>query len=173
MRYVGFEAIADTDARVLILGTLPGAESHKRRQYYANPRNSFWWIMGKLFGASPDLPYEDRLNLLKKSGIALWDVCHSAERSGSSDSEILLHTVEPNDFATFFSHHPHIELICFNGQMSARIFRSKVLPLPANYSAIPREVLDSTSPAHTGLIWRGKLARWRQSLGSFVDSGHR
>jgi double-stranded uracil-DNA glycosylase len=55
---VSFEAISREDARVLILGTLPGAESLRRQQYYAKKENSFWRIMGELIGAAPELPYK-------------------------------------------------------------------------------------------------------------------
>ena len=84
----GLDAVVGVDARVLILGTLPGAQSLKCGQYYAQPRNQFWQIMGRLFEFSPDLPYPNRIDQLKENGIALWDVCASACRTGSLDSRI-------------------------------------------------------------------------------------
>jgi len=93
------------DARVLILGTLPSSESLKQCKYYAKNANSFWWIMGQLLGSLPE-DYEQRLGVLKKNGIALWDVCRSAERSGSLDSRIVASTIVPNDFKAFLAHQP-------------------------------------------------------------------
>jgi len=61
----GFPPVATRDARVLILGTLPGPESLRQQQYYALPRNAFWRIMGDLFGAGPGESYPRRLKILK------------------------------------------------------------------------------------------------------------
>lgn len=85
LRSFSFDAVASARARVLILGTLPGVKSLEQCEYYAHPRNCFWWIMGELTGASTLLPYAARLDRLRQAGIALWDVCRSAERAGSSD----------------------------------------------------------------------------------------
>ena len=161
----GFGAVAGDDAKVLILGSLPGQESLKRGKYYAHPRNAFWPIMGKLFGASPDLPYPDRICRLIVSGIALWDVCASARRPGSLDSKIS--AVVPNDFSAFLSRHPHVKLICFNGTKAAKIYRRRVIPnLTPNFAEIRRELLPSTGPAYAAMPFEEKLKRWRDVLGS-------
>jgi double-stranded uracil-DNA glycosylase len=122
--------------------------------------------MGELVGASPEIAYKERLSALKKNGIALWDVCHSAERSGSLDSKIVASTIEPNDFSSFIAHHPRVQLICFNGRLADKIFRR--FNWPTNVSQIRREVLPSTSPAHT-MVRSEKPRLWRQSLGEFID----
>jgi hypoxanthine-DNA glycosylase len=172
MKSAGFAAVEAPDARVLILGTLPSVKSLEQGEYYAHARNSFWWIMGELIGALPALAYEDRLRRLQSSGIALWDVCHAAERAGSSDAKIQLSTVEPNDFRTFLGRHRRIELICFNGQPAEKLFRGKVAPLLADLRPIPHRVLDSTSPACARVTREEKLARWRDALAPFIDGEH-
>ena len=164
---IGFKPVSRRDARVLILGTLPGAESLKQQQYYAKKQNSFWKIMGELVAATPDLPYEDRLLRLTESGIALWDVCAAAYREGSLDSAIQSPT--PNDFAGFFKTHKKIELICFNGQPAAKLFRRHVAPaLPEKALVLPRQTLPSTSPAHAGMKYQQKLSLWRAALGDHL-----
>jgi hypoxanthine-DNA glycosylase len=169
MRSRGFAAVARPDARVLVLGSLPGQASLRERQYYAQPRNDFWRIMGALADAAPDLPYVQRLGALEAHRIALWDVCASARRPGSLDASILLGSVVPNDFAAFLPAHPQIRLICFNGRTAADLYRRFVLPnLPASLQSIRCETLPSTSPAHAAMRFEEKLARW-----SVVRSGCR
>jgi hypoxanthine-DNA glycosylase len=124
--------------------------------------------MGKLIGASPDLAYKDRLNLLRKNRIALWDVCQAAERAGSSDANIQMETIEPNDFKSFFANHPQIEMICFNGQPAAKLFRRKVAPSLTGLRPIPQQVLVSTSPASARIKREEKLSRWRECLAPFI-----
>jgi hypoxanthine-DNA glycosylase len=170
MKSVGFAAVESADARVLILGSLPSIKSLEMGEYYAHPRNSFWWIMGELIGATPELAYADWLERLRQSGIALWDVCRAAERSGSSDAEIRMDSIEPNDFRSFFATHKKIELICFNGQPAAKLFRAKVMPLLAEVWTIPQRILDSTSPACARITREEKLARWRECLRPFIDA---
>ncbi|MGA2982525.1 MAG: DNA-deoxyinosine glycosylase [Terriglobia bacterium] len=167
MKSRGFECVARADARVLILGTLPGKVSLERGEYYAQPRNTFWRIMGDLAGASPALPYGDRLRLLKENGIALWDVCAAGHRSGSLDSAIRLSTVETNDIGEFLRVHPGIGLICFNGKKAKEIYDRKVVQKPpAPFARIRYEVVPSTSPAHAAMSYHQKLSRWRIVLGS-------
>jgi hypoxanthine-DNA glycosylase len=162
-RSSSFAALARPESRVLILGTLPGAESLRRQQYYANPHNAFWRIMGALFGSGPDLPYDERLEKLAGAGVALWDVCASATRPGSLDANIT--EVAPQDFAGFLAEHPSIALIAFNGQPAARLFRRFVVPdLPAPIKKIATITLPSTSPAHAAMRFEQKLALWREAL---------
>jgi len=160
MRSDGLAPVAQPDAKVLILGTLPGQVSLQMRQYYAQPRNLFWKIMGELVDARPELPYAERLQRLAARGIALWDVCADARRPGSLDASIDADTVVANPFNQFFSDHPDIVLVCFNGATAEKLYRRHVLPnLPAQHG-ITYLGLPSTSPAHAAMSFAEKLAKW-------------
>jgi TDG/mug DNA glycosylase family protein len=136
--------------------------SLQRRQYYAQPRNAFWRIMGDLFAFTPDLPYAARIDALIAHDVAVWDVCACAHRSGSLDSAIDLDSVEANDFASFYSVHTGVGLICFNGAKASHLYRTQVLPtLGADLKGIPSTVLPSTSPAHASVPYETKRLAWQ------------
>jgi len=154
----GFGPVARQDARVLILGSMPGVASLEATEYYAFSRNAFWKIMGDLFGADPKLGYMSRLLILKENQIALWDVIQSCHRPGSLDSAISEEGMETNDFNGFFDNHPHISHVLYNGQKAASLFDRKVAPtLTVKYEYL---VLPSTSPANAASSYAVKLEKW-------------
>ena len=167
---VGFPPVADARARVLILGSLPGRQSLEKREYYAQPYNAFWRVMGNLLGAGPELDYAARLARLRARGIAVWDVLAAGEREGSLDSAIVPATILVNDFNGFYSEHSGICAVCFNGNTAANLYRRKVLPrLAAAAAALPTHVLPSTSPAYASLRFEQKLERWSAVLRPLVE----
>lgn len=158
----GFPPVETREAEVLILGSFPSRLSLRASQYYANPRNAFWSIMGRVLGTSFDVPYAKRKQLLKKSRVALWDVVAAARRPGSLDSSIVGSSIRVNDLRRFLSSHSRIRLVCFNGGKAAELYRRLVLPkLSPEYGAIRYAHLPSTSPAHAAVPFERKLARWR------------
>jgi hypoxanthine-DNA glycosylase len=166
---VGFPPVADAHARVLVLGSLPGRKSLQMREYYAQPYNVFWRIMGELFGAAPALSYSARLGKLRAAGLAVWDVLAAGEREGSLDSAIVRSTIRVNDFNEFFAQHRGIRAICFNGNTAAGLYRRKVLPgLDSRGAALETIVLPSTSPAYARLRFEQKLERWSAALRPLV-----
>lgn len=145
-----FPPVVDEWARVLILGSMPGAESRRQQQYYAHPRNHFWPLLFVLFGAraeqAANASYAERLQFAMKRGIALWDVieCCSQKPDGSDDAT--LKNTKPNDFAALFAAYPQIRHVFFNGAKAYDTFRRQVgfelFPQIAFYK------LTSSSPAN-------------------------
>jgi hypoxanthine-DNA glycosylase len=162
---IGFPPIVGGRPRVLVLGSLPGRKSLEMGQYYAQPQNGFWRIMGALFDAGPSLPYPERLERLVARRLAVWDVLAAGEREGSLDSAIVPSSVVVNDFGTFLASYADIGLICFNGAKAAELYRRRVLPaLAPQFAALPSRVLPSTSPANASVPFAMKLASWSAAL---------
>ncbi|MGY8770771.1 MAG: DNA-deoxyinosine glycosylase [Pirellulales bacterium] len=157
-----FPPIASADAKILILGSIPGKASLQANQYYAYPRNAFWKIIEQLYDINADQSYQQRCTELKQNQVAVWDVLKSCTRTSSLDSDIVESTIAPNDFTSFLSDHPQIESIYFNGAKAEQSFTKHVLPNlsePATKLAMVR--LPSTSPAHAAINFEGKLKAWR------------
>jgi TDG/mug DNA glycosylase family protein len=157
-----FPPIAAPDATLLILGSMPGKISLAARQYYAHPQNLFWRIMGELFDAKPELPYEQRLEILKRSGVALWDVLQECDRASALDADIIASSIVPNDFAGFFARHKKIKRVFFNGAKAEQVFRRHALQMIADLPLPELTRLPSTSPANASIPVDERIARWRE-----------
>lgn len=142
---------------MLILGSFPSAASLAAGEYYAHPQNQFWRVLGALL-CQPlrELPYAARLQAVRKAGIGIWDIYATCEREGSLDSAIRAGT--ENDLGGLRHSAPALRRIGFNGRTAAKRLR-EVEAL--GYEAV---VLPSTSPAHAGMKFEDKLARWRAAL---------
>lgn len=149
-----FAPVADAGTRLLVLGSLPGELSLRRGQYYANPRNQFWKLIGDVLATDLErLDYEPRLAALLAGGIGLWDVVRQARRAGSLDGAIRDH--RPNALAEFAATLPSLRAIAFNGAKAAAIGRRQLGENPT-WTLVD---LPSSSPAHTQ-AYDAKLGRW-------------
>jgi hypoxanthine-DNA glycosylase len=149
-----FPPVADERTRVLVLGSLPGEESLARSQYYANPRNHFWRLIGGVTGLDlAALPYDARLEALLDARVGLWDTVGSAERRGSLDGAIRDHRA--NDLADLAARLPELRAVGFNGGKSAALGAPQ-LAGRADLALIP---LPSSSPAYTR-PFEEKLEQW-------------
>ena len=167
---VSFPPIEGEGARVLILGTMPGIESLRIGQYYANRGNAFWKVLGTLLGFSPSESYEERVKALKNGGIALWDVLESCVRLGSLDASIDKNTAVPNDLAGLLRRHPGIDVICFNGADAEKYFRERVLR-NQRISGKRYVRLPSTSSSYAAMPFNEKVAAWAGVIRGGAGSG--
>ena len=165
----GLEPVHDDSARVLVLGSMPGARSLDMQAYYAHPRNAFWPIMEALFGIDCELSYARRLAGLREHRVALWDVIGKCRRHGSLDQKVEPASIVPNDFDRLFAACPSISLLAFNGRLAEQSFERRVLPdLQARFARIERVRLPSTSPAHAAMRFEHKCAAWARTLAPVV-----
>jgi hypoxanthine-DNA glycosylase len=155
----GFPPLARSDARVLVLGSMPGDASLRAAEYYGHPRNAFWWIMQELYAVPMTAPYAERCELLMDCGVAVWDVLAACQREGSLDAAIQSASEQPNDFASFFLQHQQIRTVFWNGAKAEQAWRKHVAPILT--TPMPGNRLPSTSPAHASLSKEEKRDAWR------------
>lgn len=151
-----FEPVFSPEARVLIVGSMPSVKSLADSQYYAHPRNAFWPMLFEVFGQTLTHDYEAKKELIRKNGLALWDVAGVCEREGSLDSN--MKAVQFNDFAALYRACPQIHTVLCNGGTAHSLFLKSGF---AGYRHVLR--MPSTSPAYT-MAYAKKLAAWRAAL---------
>jgi TDG/mug DNA glycosylase family protein len=134
---------------------MPGVESLKLQQYYANPRNQFWKLIFALFDLEPFENYEERVLFIKSRHIAIWDVIEMCTREGSLDSKIREEQV--NDFRSLYKKYPNIKAIMFNGGKAFDTYKKWI-----GFSQTENltfQKLTSSSPANTKK-YDEKLREW-------------
>ena len=157
MKIHSFEPIIDEKCEVLILGSMPGGESLRKRQYYGYERNAFWSIMFNLLNTQATDDYSAKKRMLLENSIALWDVIESCEREGSLDSAIK--NLKANDFESLFKKYPNITHVFFNGAKAYDTYRKHIgFDDTRIYERLP-----STSPAHA-IKHQAKLEVWQKVI---------
>lgn len=147
--------IARADARLFILGSLPGEASLAAQRYYAHPTNQFWRLLGSAIGEDlQSLSYEQRLERLAERQIGLWDVIASANRRGSLDQAI--REAEHNQIAHLLHDFPGLHAIAFNGTTAAAAGRRLIGEPPPHIALVD---LPSSSAANTR-PFADKLGQW-------------
>ncbi len=158
-----FPVVARADARILILGSMPGVASLKAQEYYAHPRNAFWSILEALYGIPRVAPYAQRLEALQNAGIALWDVLESCERQGSLDSAIIPESIVVNKIPELLISLPNLEMIATNGGTASKLFKTHVWQtMPP--SSLRWQQLPSSSPANARISLEQKIVIWQEQL---------
>jgi TDG/mug DNA glycosylase family protein len=170
VRVFSFSPVVAADARVLILGSMPGVASLQAAQYYAHPRNQFWRIVAELCGLDNVPDYPQRLQLLRERHLALWDVLHSCVRPGSLDASIEHSTARANDLVGLLRSHPGIVRICCNGGTAFTALRRHAwAELARDFGHVDVRQLPSTSPANASWTYDRKLQAWRQALAAALS----
>lgn len=146
-----------SDARLLVLGSMPGRVSLERAQYYAHPRNAFWPMLYDYFGEPITDDYERRIDFARAHRIALWDSAAVCVRAGSLDTA--MKQIQLNDFAALLAACPELRAVACNGARSYALFMQS-----ACAQRLPVLALPSTSPANAAMDYAAKAARWAEAF---------
>jgi len=141
----GLPPIARADARLFVLGSLPGDASLAARRYYAHPTNQFWRLLGLAIDEDLHaLDYGKRLERLAHRRVGLWDVIASASRRGSLDQAI--REAQHNRIEHLLHDFPELRAIAFNGATASAAGRKLI---GADRLQVTLVDLPSSSAANT------------------------
>lgn len=153
-----FEPIVFFDTKVLILGTFPSLDSFKYDFYYAHKRNQFWKILSDIF-CMPTNTTEQKIAILKREKIGLWDIVASCERKNSSDNNLKNCTL--HDIPLLLKEYPNIKIIAFTGQKAFKLYQKKYADLD-----IKTTILPSPSPAFASMKYIEKKEIYEKMIKS-------
>jgi hypoxanthine-DNA glycosylase len=153
-----FPPISANTTEILILGSLPGEKSLAMHEYYAHPQNKFWRIIAAITDNETPATYGDKLSLLIKNKIGVWDVVREAKRIGSLDTNIVGEV--PNDIDSFISRHKNLKVVGFNGTKAMKLF-DKYFKRQAQIKYIQ---LPSSSPANARIKFEKMSEKWRKVI---------
>ena len=165
MLKVGLPPVAQTDARLFILGSLPGDASLAAGRYYAHPTNQFWRLLGGAIGEDLHaLGYDQRLQRLAARRIGLWDVIASAARAGSLDQSI--RSPARNRIERLLEEYPGLQAIAFNGSAAAAAGRRSIMASPqVELIDLPSSSAANTRPFDEKALAWASLARFAGPMG--------
>lgn len=138
-----FPPLYDNNSRVLILGSFPSVKSREQMFFYGHPQNRFWKVVSAVLCADTPVTVEQKINLLRSHGIALWDVIASCDITGSSDSSIK--NVVANDLTQILKN-ADIKQIYVNGKTAEKYYKKYIRDMVGREAVC----LPSTSPANAG-----------------------
>ena len=135
------EPIFTPSSKILILGTMPSPKSRENKIYYGHPKNRFWTVLSSILKENLPNTNLEKIELLKKYNIALWDVLHSCDIEGASDNSIK--NPVPNDIKSIVDK-SEIKHIFTTGKKALELYNKLCL----ENVGIEAISLPSTSPAN-------------------------
>jgi hypoxanthine-DNA glycosylase len=148
------EPIYDKNSKMLILGSFPSVKSREQGFFYGHPQNRFWKVLAAVFADEVPVTIPEKKAFLLRNHIAVWDVIHSCEIQGSSDSSI--RNVTANDLHTILEV-ADIQNIFVNGKTAEKLYKKYIEPVCGR----PAFYLPSTSPANAAWSLERLTEAWR------------
>jgi len=154
-----FNPIVFQDSKILILGSFPSIDSFNNSFYYGHKRNQFWKILSSITNY-PINNQDQKIWLLKRSKIALWDMVKECNRENSLDSS--LEDIEVNDIASFIEKYPTINKVAFTGRLAENLYK-----IHFDYLDIETIYLPSPSSAYARMSLKNKIEIYSSRLEVF------
>ena len=146
--------VFDENSEILILGSFPSVKSREANFFYGHPQNRFWKVLAAVFEEAVPVTVDEKRAFLLRNRVAVWDVIHSCDIVGSSDSSIK--NVVPTDLNVILDN-AGIEKIYANGATAAKLFHKY------QEQVVKREIvcLPSTSPANAAYSLERLVECWK------------
>lgn len=148
------EPIYNKKSNILILGSFPSVKSREEGFFYGHPQNRFWKVTSAVFGETTPQTIAEKKKFLLRNKIAVWDVIHSCEITGSSDSSIK--DVVVNDLTQILDT-ADIRQIYVNGKKAFSLYNKYIKP----ELGIEAICLPSTSPANAAWNLERLIEAWK------------
>lgn len=146
--------VFDKNSKILILGSFPSVRSREEGFFYGHKQNRFWKVVSAVFEEEVPKTIPQKKAFLLRNHIALWDVIHSCDITGSSDSSIK--NVVANDLSIILEH-SGIRKIFVNGKTAEKYY-IKYSEKDTHIKAI---CLPSTSPANAAFSVDRLTEAWK------------
>ncbi len=146
--------VFDKNSKILILGSFPSVRSREEGFFYGHKQNRFWKVVSAVFEEEVPKTIPQKKAFLLRNHIALWDVIHSCDITGSSDSSIK--NVVANDLSIILEH-SSIRKIFVNGKTAEKYY-IKYSEKDTHIKAI---CLPSTSPANAAFSVDRLAEAWK------------
>lgn len=146
--------IYDENSKVLILGSFPSVKSREAGFFYGHPQNRFWKVLAMVFGEKAPETIEEKKAFLLRNHVAVWDVIHSCDIEGSSDSSI--RNVVANDLNEILKL-ADIREIFVNGKTALKYYKKYTEPKLGRDA----KCLPSTSPANAQWNIERLVGEWK------------
>ena len=151
------DPVWDENSKVLILGSFPSVKSREEGFFYGHKQNRFWRVLASVCDCSVPQNIDEKKSMLLANGIAVWDVIHSCDIVGSSDSSIK--NVQPTDIGMILEK-TNITRIYANGNKAGQLYKRYQFPV----TGIEAMVLPSTSPANAAWSLERLCEAWHVIL---------
>ena len=123
--------------------------------FYGHPQNRFWKVLSAVYQDVLPVTVKEKQSFLKRNRIAVWDVIHSCNIEGSSDSSITDVTVNNLILITETA---AIDAIYINGKKAYALYNKYIKP-GFNFDNVI--CLPSTSPANAAWSLERLIEAWQ------------